>query len=258
MTSNPQNNTEQTTEQKKPYFEKADDLLYITHDSEVRPHRLVFKSKELSGDLPVVSSFYIKLKEKMQNYDKKAHRYYYKNNCMTLSLSETGKIKIWILSDINVFPKEFVRVFRQEFNFNDYEIRALIERLDFVEVELAHKINDPFKNLNGARVHYSIKDLVNKLIAFTDSSSGSLEIELRGDPETSGNLEFLLRDKLNAILYFAELTKIIAKLTKINEELANSLDFIKSGIIFLIDDLIYNRFYTEQNTEQTTEQRGDK
>ena len=222
----------------------------ITHGTEPKPHRVVFRNSESSGLLPVKSSIFEKLDRIIQTTKNQVPLSFFKNASYTLGLSKHGKINIYVKSDLAVFPKEFLRSLRKDFMLNNHEIRFLIERLDFVELEISHKINDPNANLKNAKIEYGIEGLVKKLIAFTDNSFGNIEIELKGDPETSGNLEFLLRDKLNAILYFAELTKIIAKLSKIQNELMESISFIKNGITFQIDSWIYDRL---GNTEQKTE-----
>jgi len=184
---------------------------------------------------------------------------YYKNNSCTFGLSKHGKFVIYVKSDLSVFPKEFLRLLNDVFKFNSFEIRSLIERMEFIELEISHKINDPKVKLKNAKVEYDIEGLVNKLIAFTDESFGTLELELKGDPETSGNLEFLLRDKLNAILYFAELTKIMVKFTKIQNELNDSMRFIKNGLTFLIDDLLNKRFvFTEQKQKEVKKENARK
>lgn len=222
--------------EKRPYLALADDELKITHGSESRIHRLVFHQKNEEFDISNKSSIFHKIKAQIQNWNELMPMNFWKNICYTLGLSRYGRMIIYVKSALSVFPKEFLRSLRQDFKFNDHEIEYLINSLTIAELEIAHKINDPKGHLKGAKV--VLKDLINKLVAFTDESQGSLELELRGDPATSGNLEYLLRDKLNAILYFAELTKIIARLTFIQEDLKESLDFIANGLVFLIDNKI--------------------
>lgn len=163
---------------------------------------------------------------------------YFKNHCYSLGLSKNGRIIIYVKSDLGVFPKEFCRSLREDFSFHDNMIFELINNLEFIELEISHKINDPYEKLKDARVEYKIDDLVHKLKAFTDNSFGKYEIELKGDPKTSGNLDFLLRDKLNAVLFFSDLTKIMAKFIDIQTEIKEAIDFIKKMTHFLINDLL--------------------
>ena len=243
--------TEQNTKQKrKPFFQLADDELMITHVSEPHIHRVIFRSKHEENKIPVKSSIFNKLRSKIQNWNNDNPLNFWKNNCYTLGLSKHGKIIIYVKSDLKVFPKEFLRSLKQDFNFTEHEIRVLIERLDFVDLEISHKINDPHGKITGAKIKYKSDDLIKKLIAFTDESHGSLELEFRGDPALCSNLEFLLRDKLNAILYFAELTKIVHVLTGIQEELRESIEYVSNAITFLIDDLLNKRI-------STTKQKGE-
>ncbi|MBA7492424.1 hypothetical protein ES702_02974 [subsurface metagenome] len=222
----------------------------IYHDTEPKVHRVVFKSKSIEGKISVHYTIFSKIKSKMEKWNNDNPLNFWKNSNYTLGLSKHGKIVLYVKSDLSVFPKEFLRSLRQDFNFNEIEIHTFIRHLEFVELEISHKITDPLEKLKNAKIHYDIEGLVNKLIAFTDESFGSLELEIKGDPSTSGNLEFLLRDKLNAVLYFAELTKIVAKLTKIQDEIQNTLSFVRNGVVFLIDDLLNNRLvFTKQNNE---------
>jgi len=232
-------NTEQETKpQRKPFFSLADNELLITHDDKPHVHRVVFKSKTGESDIGTVWSVFYKLKSKIQNWKDTNLLNFWKNSSYTFGLNKFGRFVIYVKSDLNVFPKEFLRSLRKDFNLSDFEIRVLIHKLDFVETEIAHKINDPLGKLKDAKVNYNLKNLVSKLIAFTDNSNGSIEFEVKGDPETSGNLEFLLRDKLSAVLYFAELTKIIFKLTEVSNQLNSELEFVRNGVIFLIDHLL--------------------
>jgi len=248
LSENPPSFTEQPTKQSKsPYFQRADDELMIIHDSIPRPHRLVFKNREGTGTFTIHSSIFNKIISHAQKYDEVSHRHYFKNEHISLSLSTNGKIKIWLLDDISEAPKHFIKTLENDLGFSFHEIHFFINHLDFCELEIAHKIEDPQSNLKKSKIKFDIEGLVNKLIAFTDESFGNVELEIKGDPETSGNLEFLLRDKLNAVLYFAELTKIITKLMKIQEKLNESLLFIKNGLTFLIDDLLNKRLvFTER------------
>lgn len=261
-----ENPTEQETELTKLAnslnLHLADDELMITHGTEPKPHRVIFRNSEASGIIPVKSSYFNKLNKIVKCTENTSPMSYFKNNCYTLGLSKHGKITVFVKSELDIFPKEFLRSLKNDFSLEHNEIRAIIQRLDFVELEISHKINDPLAKLKNARINYDIDGLIKKLIVFTDESFKGLnlegykqrsysktELEVKGDPVTSSNLEFLLRDKLNAVLYFAELTKIIIKLTKIQDELRSSLNFVRNGITFLIDDLINYRFseQTEQN-----------
>ena len=248
--------TEQDAKQKrKPFFQLADDELMITHVSEPHIHRVIFRSKHEKNKIPVKSSLFNKLRSKIQNWNDNNPLNFWKNNCYTLGLSKHGKIIIYVKSDLKVFPKEFLRSLKQDFNFTELEIRVLIEKLDFVDLEISHKINDPNGKIGiihgkKAKIEYKSDELIKKLIAFTDESHGSLELEFRGDPALCSNLEFLLRDKLNAILYFAELTKIVHVLTGIQEELRESIQYVSNAITFLIDDLLNKRI-------SITKQKGE-
>lgn len=237
-------------QERKPFFRLADDELMITHDSEPRIHRIVFRSKYEENKIPTKSSIFNKLRSKIQKWNDNNPLNFWKNNCYTIGLSKRGKIIIYVKSDLKVFPKEFLRSLKQDFNFTEHEIKVLIEKLNFVELEISHKINDPSGKITGAKIEYKSDDLIRKLIAFTDKSHGSLELELRGDPVICGNLEFLLRDKLNAILYFAELTKIVHVLTEIQDELRKSIEYVSSAVTFLIDDLLNKRL-------KITKQKGE-
>ena len=246
MGESPSERTEQDPKlQRKPFFELADNELMITHASEPRIHRIVFSAKNGVGNIPTKSSLFFKLKAKFQTWIEQNAWNYYKNSSYTFGLNSNGKIQIYVKSDLSVFPKEFLRSLKQDFNLQDIEIKVLLDHLDCVDLEIAHKINDPLDNLKKAKVKYDFDSLIQKLIAFTDNSHGNIEIELRGDPKTSGNLEFLLRDKLNAILYFAELTKILVKLTEIQNQQNEITEFIKNGMVFLIDDLLNKRLNKE-------------
>ena len=238
--------TEQNTKpQRKSFFELADDELLITHDTEQKVHRVVFRGSTVDGQISTNSSVFWKLKSKMEKWSEHIPLNFWKNSSYTLGLSKNGKILIYVKSNLKVFPIEFLRSLKEDFSLSDREIKFLINSLELIELEIAHKINDPKDNLKDAKVKYDLDSLVQKLIAFTDNSQGDIEIELKGDPTTCGNLEFLLRDKLNAILYFAELTKIIFKLTKIQKEQKEIIETVKNGLIFLIDDLLNKRLNKE-------------
>ena len=247
--------SEQTEQPKKPFFQLADDELLITHGTEQRIHRVVFKSKSGESEIPIVSSFFYKIKTQMEKWGDDLPLNYWKNNSYTLGLNRNGKMIIHVKSDLSVFAKEFLRSLRQDFLLTEFEIQALIIRLDFVELEISHKINDPNASLKNAKIEYDLKPFVDKLIAFTDESNGSLELEIKGDPATSSNLEYLLRDKLHAILFFAELTKVVKKLTDIQVQLFDSIQFISNALKFIIDDLLEKRFKKTEQTEQKTEQK---
>jgi len=251
--------TKRTKQSNRAFFSIADDEILITHDTEPKPHRIVFLKNDVSGDLSIKTSVFFKLDRVIESTKSEAPMSYFRNESYTLGLSKHGKIVIYVKSDISVFPKEFLRSLTHDFKLNPHEISFLIRCLDFVELEISHKINDPLGKLKKAKVEYKIDGLINKLIAFTDNSFGSIELELKGDPETSGNLDFLLRDKLNAILFFAELTKIIAKFSKIQNELNKSMKFIENGIKFLIDDLLNEKLvFTEQNKKEENNKNARK
>jgi len=233
--------SKQTKQDKKPYFQIADDELNLTHDDKSHIHRVIFRTKKGEGRIPIQSSIFFKLKAKMEKWQDNNLLNFWKNNSYTFGLSKNGKLIMNIKSSLDVFPKEFLRSLRQDFNFDNFEINALIDRLDFVYLEIAHKINDPDKNLEKAKVKYTLEGLIERLTAFTDSSGGNLELEIKGDPESSTNLDFLLRDKLHAILFFAELTKIVKKLTEIQNELFNSIQYISRALTFILDDLLNKR-----------------
>ena len=250
MGKTPVHYTEQDTKQKrKTYFDIANDELLISHSPEPHIHRIVFTNSDVSGIIPVKSSIFNKLKSKIENWSEKSPLNYWKSESMTFGLSSYGRIILFVKSDLKVFPKEFLRCMKDDFKLNANEIRFLIEKLDFVELEISHKITDPKGKIKGAKLKYDLEPLVKQLIAFTDESHGSLELELKGDPETVTNLEYLLRDKLHAILYFAELTKIIYKLAEMHNELVESINFLRKNITFIIDDILNSRF-TEQDTKQ--------
>lgn len=237
--------TKQTKQAEKPYFRRLDDEIMITHEGKSKPHRVVFRDSKIFGVLPTDSSIYTKLKNCILDFKENTPMNFLKNESFTFGLSKLGKIVLYVKSNLSVFPKEFVRFLRQ-ISMTDNEIKDLIFHLDFVELEISHKINDPLGYLKKARVHYDFNSLIERLIAFTDESYGNIELELKGDPETSGNLEYLLRDKLNAVLYFAELTKILVKFIKLLEEVNNSQMFIKNALTFLIDDLLNNRLVNNE------------
>ena len=257
MGETPVHSTEQqkknTKQQRKPFFQLADDELLISHSPKPHIHRIVFKSSESSGIIPTSSGIFNKLKSKIQNWSDNTPLNYWKSESMTFGLSSFGRMILYVKSDISVFPKEFLRCFRDDFKLTEHELEFLIKKLDFVELEIAHKINDPRGNIKGAKIKYKFDDLVKKLIVFTDESHGSLELELKGDPAICSNLEFLIRDKLSAILYFAELTKIVHILTEIQEELRDSIQFVSYAITFLIDDLLNKRL----NKNADSQKKGD-
>jgi len=250
--------SERTEQSNKPFFQLADDELLITHGTEPIVHRIVFKSNTLNSKIPIVSSYFFKIKAQMQKWDDNLPMNWWKNFSYTLGLNRNGILRIHVKSDLSVFPKEFLRSLRQDFLLVDFEILGLINRLDFVELEVSHKINDPSGNLKNAKLEYNLKPLIDKLIAFTDNSNGSIELEFKGDPATCTNLEYLLRDKLHAILYFAETTKIIKKLTEIQGQLFDSIQYISNNLTFIIDDLLENKFQKTEQTEQKTEQTERK
>jgi len=206
----------------RTYFDKVDEQLKISHDSESRIHRIVFHNSEVNGKIPVKSSLFNKLNEVIKISENNPLTYF-KNESYTIGLSKLGTIMLFVKSNLKVFPKEFLRSLRQDFNLDDNEIQFLIEKLDFVELEIAHKINDPHGNLKDAKINYTIKGIINKLIAFTDNSHGNIELEFKGDPATSSNLEFLLRDKLNAVLFFAEIPKVLILIDKELKELNSKI-----------------------------------
>lgn len=242
--------SEQTKHEKKPYFQLADDQLKISHSGTPRIHRVYFISKKGNGNIPVQSSIFFKLRSKMENWQDNNLLNFWKNSSFTFGLSKNGRFTMHVKSDLEVFPKEFLRCLRQDFNFDDFEIYSLIEKLDFIDLEIAHKINDPEGNLKNAKVRYiDLEGLIRRLIAFVDQSNGSLELELKGDPETSTNLDFLLRDKLHAILFFTELTKIVKKLAEIQSELFDSIQYISRALTFILDDLLNRRLNKTKQKE---------
>lgn len=214
----------------RTYFDKSDEYLRISHDSESHIHRVVFHTSEVKGKIPVKSSLFNKLNEVIKISENNPLTYF-KNESYTIGLSKLGTVILFAKSDLNVFPKEFLRSLRQDFNLDDNEINFLIENLDLVDLEIAHKINDPLRNLKDAKISYEIKGIINKLIAFTDNSHGNIELEFKGDPSTCSNLEFLLRDKLNAILFFAEIPKALISIDKQLEKLNSKNDQISNDIL---------------------------
>lgn len=242
--------TEQDAKQeRKPFFQHPDDKLKITHDTEPNIHRIVFTSKRIESKIPIQSSIYFKLRTKFQNWNDKVPFNYWKNSSYTLGMSKHGKLILFIKSNINVFQKELVRSLRDDFSFDNHEVDFFLRQLKPEKIEIAHKINDPDNNVEKAKIKYSIEGL-SSLLAFTDKSKdGTIEIEIAGDPATSSNLEFLLRDKLNAVLFFAEVSNIINKLTEIQEELFKSVKYISNALTFILDDLLNKRLNTKQKEE---------
>lgn len=242
MSKDPTEQTEQTKQNtkhdKKPYFQIADDALFITYDDVPRIHRVVFRNSELNGNIPIKSSVFVKLNNLIKITEKNAPWAFYKNGSCTIGLTKHGKIVIHVKTSLKLFPSHFIELLKAVFHFEDHEIRFLIERLKFVEMEIAHKINDPLKNLKNSVVKYDFEGLVKKLKAFTDNSQGTSEIELKGDPETSGNLAFLLSDKLHAVEYFAELTKLMAIVSKRLFELKSQIEYVNETLIKMINDLL--------------------
>lgn len=243
----PENSEEQKTP--KTAFDKPESKLFISHGNKRKLHRILFKSKEITGNMSVDHGVFQKLLANFPNLKENAPMTYYKNKSFTFGLSKHGKIVMYVRSDLDVFPKEFLRVMRNIFKLNDDEIRSLILHLDFVECEVAHKINDPFHNLKDAHIEYTLDELVRKLHVYVDNSDGSLEFEIRGDPETSTNLEYLTRDKLGAVLFFHSLTKTIEELTRLTKSMGDGLESIRNGVYFLIDHILSD---PTKPTKQTT------
>ena len=236
------------------YFGLAENALKIKHNSEYRIHRIVFTNKQMRTKIMITSEVFQKLK-KLTNWKDSNSINFFKNEVFSLGLTKYGNIILYCKVKPELFAKEFIRSMNEDFCLTPKEISYLAKYLDPSSVEIAHDITDPLAKLKNSKILMKYKDTVKELwqiLAYTDNSNGTLEIEFKGDPQESSNLEFLLRDKIGAVKYFYQLTKTLEELIKYNARLESKVDIITTANLVLLEALLEYEETTEQITELDT------
>jgi len=240
-----------------PFFKTPEDLLEISFGSETRIHRIIFQTKNEISQLNPKGILYLKLKDKIAWEDKNSVNFF-KNNVFSLGLTKTGKIILYVKVKPENFAKEFIRSMRKDFCLDNNQIYRLAIKLKCRSIEVATDINDPLKSLKNAKLRAKLIDLKKEVLAFLDESMGTTEIELKGDPELTSNLNFLLKDKIQATKYFYKLTKTLKLLTLYLIDQSKRIEVLINANFLLLSVLLEIEESTEQNTELNTEQPNQK
>lgn len=213
----------------------VDDLLFITHGQTREIHRILFTSSSVKGNIFTKGTVFNKIFERVRtnkSFDKNKSWNYFKNEAISLGITKYGKINLFAKCQLELFSSALIKTLKTEFCLNDEEILVFAQYLELKTVEISHSIDDIYGNFEKSKVFIKLKQLNQKLSIFVDKSNDFFELEIKGDPKSSANLEFLIRDKIGALLFFNDLAEILTAHTEILVKISFQLNKIENNQYF--------------------------